>query len=346
MTNGVTSSPFFSIIIPCRIISSYLIEETLPALAAQEYDDFEVIVLADTRTVSEERLQRDFPWLRFDHEVEGQKPGVKRDYGVKHARGSVVIFLDDDAWPKKNWLYNVKKRLNSDNTIHVLGGPGMMPPRATLWEQMINAVLISSLGSGGYAYRFIPVKERYVDDFPSMNMIVRKEVFAKVGGFQTTYWPGEDSKFLNALYKKTGIRLFYDPQVQVYHHRRSSLTGHIHQYDQYGYHRGTFFAQGDENSHSLTYAVPALFCIYLVVMTIVLILQLMFVFFSMQLFVAFMIPIAVYVLLLCYEFVLCLRRTYHPVVALSLFFFIPLTHIVYGLAFLRGVLQEVVKKVR
>ena len=48
-------------------------------------------------------------------------------------------------------------------------------------------------------HRFTPLKKRFVIDYPSMNFFIRKTTFEKVGGFNSDYWPGEDSKLAMTL---------------------------------------------------------------------------------------------------------------------------------------------------
>ena len=85
-----------SVIIPCGTQNPYLIE-SLSALSKLDYDNYEVIV------VSDEEIDLEFPNTRIL--VTGKLlPSQKRNIGVQFASGEIVAFLDDDAFPEKDWL--------------------------------------------------------------------------------------------------------------------------------------------------------------------------------------------------------------------------------------------------
>ena len=102
-----------------------------------------------------------------------------------------------------------------------------------------------------------------VDDFPTVNLSVRKDIFEKIGGFDTHYWPGEDTKLcldiINLKYK-----IIYDPSVVVYHHRRELFLPHLKQIFSYSIHRGFFVKKFPKTSLRLGYFIPTFFVLFLV----------------------------------------------------------------------------------
>ncbi len=75
-----------------------------------------------------------------------------------------------------------------------------------------------------------------------MNLAVRRTDFLAVGGFDSHYWPGEDTKLCLDLVSKLNKKIIYDPKVIVYHHRRPLWIPHLRQNGNFGLHRG-FFAR-------------------------------------------------------------------------------------------------------
>ena len=257
------STILFSIIIPLRKIGEGVVLETLPAIEAQTYTNFEVFLLPDDESGSDKKILRTYPWLHILPTHTKKMPGDKRDVGAQYARGDILAFLDDDALPVVDWLEKAAEIFTEKDDVVALGGPGLLPQNAGFTEQVIDTVLTSWFTSGSFAYRFTPMAPRFVDDFPSMNLMMRREIFLKLGGFNTQHWPGEDSKLLNKLMHDECKQVFYHPDVAVYHHRRADIWGHLKQYKNYGYHRGMFMAEGDENSQHFTYILPSLITIYL-----------------------------------------------------------------------------------
>ena len=103
-----------------------------------------------------------------------------------------MAFLDDDAYPVESWLSLALKHF-TDPEIAAVGGPAVTPDSDSLMQKASGGVYCSSLMSGQYVYRYLPKKERFVDDYPSCNFLVRKSVMLALGGFNTKFWPGEDT---------------------------------------------------------------------------------------------------------------------------------------------------------
>lgn len=252
----------FSIIIPLRNIGDCVIKETLPAIASQTHKNFEVLLLPDNEGATDERLIKQYHWLHIIPTRAKIMPGDKRDIGAQYAKGDILAFLDDDALPVPEWLEKAAEIFYEQTDVVAVGGPGLLPQNAPYMERTIDTVLTSWFTSGSFAYRFTRMAPRFVDDFPSMNLLMRRNIFLKLGGFDNQHWPGEDSKLLNKLAHQEYKQLLYDPDVAVYHHRRADILGHLKQYKNYGFHRGMFMAEGDQNSQHLTYILPSLFTIY------------------------------------------------------------------------------------
>jgi len=60
------------------------------------------------------------------------------------------------------------------------------------------------------------------------------------------------------LTKKLGEKIIYDPQVLVYHHRRSILLPHLKQISRYALRRGFFAKKFPETSFRIGYFLPSI----------------------------------------------------------------------------------------
>src|SRR3989339_749706 len=255
--------PLVSIIIPVKEISDYLRNENLPAFVIQSYKNFEVIILPNKSNKENKKLFAKYKWLKIIPTGKVTQPAEKRDIGAKNAKGSILAFIDDDAYPATDWLKKAIQYFNSKKT-EVICGPGIIPQKTNIWEKIFDEILISPVGSGGYQYRFVQKHARFIDDYPSMNFLIKKDVFQKLGGFNSEYWPGEDSKLCEDLVYKYKGRIYYNSAILVYHHRRNNLIGFLKQHANYGFHRGAFFAHGDRNSKRFSYLVPTIFVFYII----------------------------------------------------------------------------------
>ena len=243
----------FSIIIPVRSINNFL-KENIYHLRRLDYSNFEVIIILDQG--EEFDFGND---TRFRFVVSGSKgPGEKRNIGAKEAEGDILVFLDDDAYPRKDWLTFAQEMFENEQ-VYALGAPAVTPENASFLESMSGKVLESWLSGGGTVYRHIPDRLREVDDYPTVNLFVRKSAFLDVGGFTTAFWPGEDTKLCLDLVKKFGRKFFYDPRPIVFHHRRRLFLPHLKQVSRFGQHRGQFARIFPETSRLPMYFVPSLF---------------------------------------------------------------------------------------
>jgi hypothetical protein len=102
-----------------------------------------------------------------------------------------------------------------------------------------------------------------VDDYPSCNLLVRKSIMQELGGFNTAFWPGEDTKLCLDITKKLHKRIIYEPTAIIYHHRRPLIFAHLKQITSYALHRGYFVRRYPQTSLRPAYFIPSIFLLSL-----------------------------------------------------------------------------------
>lgn len=332
------NNPLVSVIIPVKNLSYFLLFECLPAFEFQTYKNFEVIVLPDTRAPYATDLRKKYDWVRIIPTGAEARPPEKRDIGVEKANGEIIAFIDDDAYPHKSWLKNAVKHFN-ETGAEAICGPGTLPHDVNVWEKAFNELLRTWVGAGGFSYRFFSLKARYLDDFPSMNFLIKKDVFEDLGGFNTNFYPGEDSKLCENLVNEKGGKIYYSPDVMVYHHRRKNIKGHLQQHGNYGYHRGSFLRSGDKNSLKPVYIVPTLFFFYLIGLYAFLAVASVI---SVPLIIIFaaLFPLFLYITLNIYLFTSAFLNSLNLKVAVLACYSLVATHIIYAINFLKGFIKN------
>ena len=189
-------------------------------------------------------------------------PAQKRDIGAKKAGGLYLAFIDDDAYPQSDWLDVANQILISHSDVGAIGGPGITPKNDPFWARVSGAFFLS-VTSGGFPERYVscpPCKS--VDDWPSVNLIVRKSVYELIGGFDSNYWPGEDTLFCLKIIKQAELKILYVPNLVVWHHKRPGLMKHLRQVGNYGKHRGYFVKNYPETSCRIKYFIPTLWLVF------------------------------------------------------------------------------------
>ncbi|MGN0853896.1 MAG: glycosyltransferase [Kiritimatiellia bacterium] len=250
--------PRVSVVIACPD-DSWMLQECLKGLAEQSYRNFEVIVLPDADDVQRPA------GLPIRCCATGRvRPAEKRNLGLAVATGEIIAFIDDDAYPDVHWLEYAIKYFG-DTSIGGVGGPGVTPPDDAYLARVGGRVYANWLVSGNYRYRYkAGGVRRDVDDYPSCNLFVRRDILDSFGGYRTDFWPGEDTLLCKDIIDR-GKRIVYDPWVIVYHHRRALFGPHLRQLARYAFHRGYFCKRYPSNSRHLSYFIPSLFVAYLLV---------------------------------------------------------------------------------
>lgn len=305
----------FSIIIPVRKMNPYL-EETLKCLKKQTIKNFEILIITDKISGS-------------------ANPSQKRNIGAQKAKGEYLVFFDDDSFPSKNYFKNAQKIIKKHPEFAGFCGPCLTPPKDNILKQASGLVWSSWLGSGGAGvYRNSKKPARFVDDYPSVNLIVKKIDFFKAGQFDQHYWPGEDTVLCLNLTKKLNQKIFYHPSLVVYHHRRSIIIPHLQQITRYAIQRGFFAKKFPQTSLRIGYLLPSAFTLYLLLLPLN-----QFIIRNNLL----LVPLYCYLSILLITLIIFIFNTKKIILSLLSALTIPITHIYYGILFLHGLSKKTVK---
>lgn len=312
-----------TVVIPVKEINEYIME-SMVHLRRLEYEDFEVFILPDRDTGVRLAGARVLPTGPVG-------PAEKRDLAAMHSSGEILAFLDDDAYPAPDWLSKAVRHFHAPE-VAAVGGPAVTPESDSTMQKASGAVFASRLTSSSYVYRYLPRRGRDVDDFPTVNLFVRRSVFEEVGGFDTDYWPGEDTKLCLDIVSR-GLRIVYDPEVMAWHHRRALFAPHLRQVSRYAFQRGVFVRAFPETSMRPGYFVPSAFVLFLLLGPALSAVHPGF-------FIFWATVVCVYAAAVGAAAVGAAAFWRSPAVGLATGPGIALTHLVYGVNFLRGLLAR------
>lgn len=320
--------PRVSAVIACPAASQVL-DQCLDGLRQQNWPDLEVIVLPDEAT------GRTWPDGVREIPTGKVRPAEKRNIGIREATGEIIAFVDDDAAPLIGWLEHAVPYF-SDPDVAAVGGPACTPPDDSFMAKMGGRVYANIFVSGAYRRRYKPTRVCAEDDIPSCNLLVRTSVLRELNGFNTDYWPGEDTILCLEIAHRLKKRLIYDPRVMVSHHRRALFRPHLRQVGRYAQHRGYFARRFPETSFRISYMLPSLFVLGVVIGA-----PLAFVHPALKR--AYFSVLALYLILTCASSISLSR----PIVWLATWAGVIATHFTYGTCFLRGLFSRgMVREVR
>ena len=141
--------------------------------------------------------------------------------GASYAAGKYLVLLNNDTEPVTGWLDSLVKALESDSSVAIAGST-LLYPDGTMQEaggQIFSGGNAWNLGRGGNPkagqFRF----PREVDYLSAASMIVRKDFWVRIGGFDERYVPAycEDSDLCLTAWD-LGLKVKFVPESWVIHH--------------------------------------------------------------------------------------------------------------------------------
>ena len=135
---------YVSVVVPVKKINDLIRNELISALKQQTIQTPELIIVPD-RITKKENFP---PFVKVIPSWPKTGPAEKRDLGVRYARGTIIAFIDDDAYPDKDWLKNAIAYFKNPK-IAAVCGPGITPPNNNLRQRVSGWVWSSWLGAGG-----------------------------------------------------------------------------------------------------------------------------------------------------------------------------------------------------
>lgn len=196
----------FSVVIPAKN-EEVNISRCLESIWKVEWDsrDFEVIVVDNGSTDRTVTIAKEMGARVFE-KPEATISGL-RNYGVSVANGSVIAFLDADCTVTPGWFQAASRYLQDDDVV-AFGSPVAVPEGGT-WVQ-----------TAWFNVRGKPSQVEDVEWLESANLLVKRDAFLCVGGFEKSLVTCEDYDLTQRL--KPYGRIISDWRVAAIHYREPS----------------------------------------------------------------------------------------------------------------------------
>ncbi len=195
------------------------LQKLLPALLAQQYENFEIIIIDDrshddTRQVifDAQKLSNRVKLVRIDHkpdEPDGKKFALTM--GIKAAKNEWLLFTDADCIPNSpQWITQMAMQFTAENHF-VLGVSQYENQHGLLnafiqFETFLTALQYLAWTLAGTPYMGV-----------GRNLAYRKSVFMQNNGFyrHTTVTGGDDDLLINRLAKGSTTAICIQPDSQT-----------------------------------------------------------------------------------------------------------------------------------
>ena len=215
-------------IVICSYNRASYIGDALTSLYEQSsgLDSFEAIIVDNNSTDNTSQVfqnwRNNHPLGNFTYTTEKQQgASYARNTGAKLANGAWLCFMDDDAVATEHYVQNIIQHIQDQP--FVVGFGGRIIPKYIPSEPKWMSHYVSSLvGNFDYA----PVACAFENGkYPlESNMIVKKDVYEQIGGFNTslpgvvgTLRIGGEGKELFYKIMSLGHKIYYDPSICVHH---------------------------------------------------------------------------------------------------------------------------------
>ena len=198
------NQPLVSVIIPTYNKSQYL-REAIKSVLNQTYKNIEVIVVDDGSTDNTKEIVESFNDSRIIYIFQENKgPAIARNTGIKKAQGEYIAFLDsDDLWLKEK-LEKQVDFMEKNSEIGLLG--------TGCYEVTDKGKIIGK--------KIFPIKNKILqkdlikyNSFIQSSVMIRKEVFDKVGLYDKSFRESEDYELWLRIAENYKIANLAEPLV-------------------------------------------------------------------------------------------------------------------------------------
>ena len=241
---GDAGAPLVSVIIPVHNVAAYIAETLQSVLGQQGLDHFEVLLVDDRSTdatvTQAVAAAAGDPRLQVLHNTGPQGAAGARNFGLAHARGRWVAFLDgDDLWEPDNLAtkmaaasaYPDERIITSD--YYNENAANRSVPRSE-WADLVQSARpawAEQLRAWSPAPGQLVRLEQPTAGFIAHDVLgntgtfmLRREDLQACGGFDTTLEVGEDVFLWIQMAQRTGSVLYVHKPLMFYRYRPGSLT--------------------------------------------------------------------------------------------------------------------------
>lgn len=214
--------PFTSIVV-LNYNSKKHLDDCFNSLALINYpkDKYEVLLIDnDSSDDSVEYTNKKYPWIQTIKLNENYGYAEGNNRGVRYTQGKYVLFLNPDTKVHENWLMELVKCLEYDEDTIIAGCKVLFFDRPNIIQSA--GQMITPIGSG-YGIGFDELDEGQFDEkmcVPSVSgcsMIVKKDMFLQLGGFDKDYFAYVEEVDLSLRAWLMGFKTQYVPTSIVYH---------------------------------------------------------------------------------------------------------------------------------
>jgi len=233
-TAAGTGLPSCTVVVPTRDRPAML-ADCLESIARSDYPrDLLDVIVVDDGDLGDSRAAAVVDALghRLDvslRETNARGPSAARNLAAAEARGSILLFTDDDCRVDALWLRTLALSVR-DTPTTAAGGSIVNQFDDNRWSTASQRVI-------DLVYAYYNADPARATFLASNNLAVHAEAFRELGGFDEEFRWAEDRDFCRR-WLSAGHELIYVPAAIVEHAHRLTPQAYVRQ--QFAYGRGAF----------------------------------------------------------------------------------------------------------
>ena len=202
------------------------IEKLLKSIENQTYKDYCCYVIDDNSSDDTVTIiKENFPWVKLIEQYKNAGPSKNRNIAIKTGESPYIITLDDDTYIKDpNWFQMALEIIENNHQIGQI---------ATMIVSGYDNDLLLDCGSknrGGIFHNLHKdevlskhLKSRLVLGACTAGSVLKRDVFNKIGGFDSKYYYLAEDLDLSLRVNLSGYNVVYIPELMVYHYESQSM---------------------------------------------------------------------------------------------------------------------------
>jgi GT2 family glycosyltransferase len=233
-------APQVSIIVPSACRSKHVLRCLQAVSSKTDYERFEIVVIVSQNKPLDSQQTNiigelsKIPRVRIIfHEIEGGfNFAVANNYASEQIEGPLICLLNDDVEPiGPDWLANMVGHLQ-DPAVGVVGAKLYYPNKTVQHGGVIMGLAglcdhvnrFLPRGAPGYAWR--GVLDQELSAVTAACLLVRREVYAAVGGMDRTYESAFNDVDLCLKARAAGWSIVFSAQAELIHYESLSYGQH------------------------------------------------------------------------------------------------------------------------
>ncbi|HSW89031.1 MAG TPA: glycosyltransferase [Candidatus Saccharimonadales bacterium] len=139
-------------------------------------------------------------WIDFESKTKKRITiPEQRNVGIYHAKGNIIVFIDSDCKPDKNWLEELTK-----------------PIRYKSEEIVAGIVKLEDEKSMHNLEQNKNLQKKYLTEAPTMNIAVSRKVYDQIGTYDENFQFGSDVDF-SWRATRAGFKIRFNDNAIIYH---------------------------------------------------------------------------------------------------------------------------------